>query len=88
MKQISFTLDDGQTEDFYIEEQTVIAGRSYLLVSDSPGEEAQVFILRDVSSGTEGEACYEMVEDEEELEAVFRVFQELLEDEDTILTQS
>lgn len=87
MRQISFALDDGQTEEFYVEEQTVIAGRTYLLVSDSPDEEAMVYILKDVSSQADGEACYEMVTDDDELEAVFKVFQELLSDEDTILTQ-
>ncbi len=87
MRQISFALDDGQTAEFYVEEQTVIAGRTYLLVSDSADEEAQVYILKDVSSQTDGEACYEMVEDDDELEAVFTVFQELLSDEDTVLTK-
>ena len=35
MEKIKFQTPDGTTEEFYVEEQTMIGGRSYLLVSDS-----------------------------------------------------
>lgn len=45
-------------------------------------EEATAYILKDVSTGTEPEACYEMVEDDEELQAVYKVFEQMLDDVD------
>lgn len=64
MEKIKFQSPDGTVEEFYIEEQTMIGGVSYLLVSDSLDEEAVAYILKDVSEGEEPEACYEMVEDD------------------------
>ena len=82
MEKIKFQSPDGTVEEFYIEEQTMIGGVSYLLVSDSMDEEATAYILKDVSTGTEPEACYEMVADDEELQAVYKVFEQMLDDVD------
>lgn len=82
MEKIKFQSPDGTVEEFYIEEQTMIGGVSYLLVSDSMDEEATAYILKDVSTGTEPEACYEMVEDDKELQAVYKVFEQMLDDVD------
>ncbi|MCI5901575.1 MAG: DUF1292 domain-containing protein [Blautia sp.] len=82
MEKIRFESEDGAIEEFYIEEQTKIRGISYLLVSDSLEEEATAYILKDVSEENSADACYEMVEDENELEAVFKVFEQMLEDVD------
>lgn len=54
----------------------------YLLVSDSMEDEASAYILKDVSKDTDPEACYEMLEDEDELQAVYKVFEQMLEDVD------
>ena len=80
MEKIKFQSDDGTVTEFFVEEQTRIQGTPYLLVSDSKEEEAAAYILKDVSEDTSLEACYEMVEDEEELQAVFKVFEQMLED--------
>lgn len=80
MEKIRFQSPDGTEEEFYVEEQTRIGGISYLLVSDSADDEASAYILKDVSPDTSPEACYEMVEDEEELQAVYKVFEQMLED--------
>lgn len=82
MEKIRFQAPDGTTEEFYVEEQTMIGGRSYLLVSDSQEDEASAYILKDISSDDSPEACYEMVEDEEELQAVYKVFEQMLDDVD------
>ena len=82
MEKIRFQAPDGTVEDFYIEEQTRIGGVAYLLVSDSMDDEANAYILKDVSEDTDAEACYEMVEDENELQAVYKVFEQMLEDVD------
>ena len=82
MEKIRFQLADGTVEEFFIEEQTRIGGVSYLLVSDSMEDEASAYILKDVSKDTDREACYEMLEDEDELQAVYKVFEQMLEDVD------
>ena len=82
MEKIKFQSDDGSIEEFYIEEQTRIGGTAYLLISDSLEEEASAYILKDVSEDTSQEACYVMVEDDEELDAVYKVFEQMLEDVD------
>ena len=50
MEKIIFQSDDGTTAKFYVEEQTNIAGVTYLLVSDSQDEEADAYILKDISA--------------------------------------
>ena len=82
MEKIRFQSPDGTVEDFYIEEQTRIGWVAYLLVSDSMDDEANAYILKDVSEDTDSEAFYEMVEDENELQAVYKVFEQMLEDVD------
>ena len=82
MENLRFQLADGTVEEFFIEEQTRIGGVSYLLVSDSMEDEASAYILKDVSKDTDPEACYEMLEDEDELQAVYKVFEQMLEDVD------
>ena len=82
MEKIKFQLEDGTTAEFYVEEQTRIGGIAYLLVSDSPDDEANAYILKDLSSDDSREACYEIVEDANELQAVFQVFEQMLDDVD------
>ena len=82
MEKIKFQTEDG-IQEFYVEEQTRINGFNYLLVSDSvTDEEAQAYILKDVSDPTSQEARYVMVEEEEELEVVSGVFSQMMEDVD------
>ncbi len=80
MEKIKFTLTDDETVEFFVLEQTVIGGVSYILVTESDEDEAEALILKDLSGQGEEEALYEVVEDDEELEAVSKVFQEMLED--------
>ena len=82
MDKIKFIEDDGEVVEFLVEEQVRIGGKTYLLVSDSQEEEAQAYIMKDVSEETDSEACYEFVEDDLELEAVTSVFQQMLDDVD------
>ena len=82
MEKIRFQSPEGTVEEFYIEEQTRIGGVSYLLVSDSLEDEASAYILKDISTDTDPDACYEMVEDDDELQAVYKVFEQMLEDVD------
>ena len=82
MDKIKFIEDDGEVVEFFVEEQARIGGKTYLLVSDSQEDEAQAYIMKDVSEETDSEACYEFVEDDLELEAVTSVFQQMLDEVD------
>ena len=79
---IILTADDGTHVEFFVLEQTAVNGETYLLVADSDDEDAECLILKDTSRDEDPEAVYELVEDETELDAVSKVFEELLSDED------
>lgn len=83
MEKIKFTFEDtNDTEEFYVLEQTTINGSVYILVTDSQEDDAECLILKDKSSKEERDSIYEVVEDDTELMAVSKVFEELLEDVD------
>ena len=88
-KRIEFCPDgENETVGFFVVEETRIAGVSYLLVTESEDdEEAEAYILKDLSEDGETEARYVFVEDDQELEAVSKIFAELLEDVDLELYQ-
>ncbi|HBI62124.1 MAG TPA: DUF1292 domain-containing protein [Lachnospiraceae bacterium] len=76
---IEFETEDGKKVPFYVIEETMLAGVSYLLVTDSEEEEAEAYIMREMTD-QDGQGIYEIVEDDSELEAVSKIFSELLED--------
>lgn len=82
-KKIEF-IPDGEKEavGFFVVEETRINGVSYLLVTETEDDEADAYILKDLSKDGETEASYVFVEDDNELEAVSKIFAELLEDVD------
>lgn len=85
MEKIKFTLSDtGEEVEFAVIEETRINGRNYLLVteSDEDEEEADAYILKDLSNSEDEEAIYEMVDDDREIDAVSRIFAEILDDVD------
>ena len=74
--------DEGNEEVFYIEEQTRVYGKNYILVSTAQEGDAEALILKDISEDSNEEAAYVPVEDESELAAVMKIFEEMLEDID------
>lgn len=72
----------GEEVEFFVLEQTKLNGVSYILVTDSEDDDAECLILKDTSGADETESLYEIVEDDVELNAVLKVFEELLEDVD------
>lgn len=82
MEKLTFVTEDQESVDFYIIEETRVNGINYLLVTESEDEEDEAYILKDTSKAEDTEAVYEFVESEEELDAVSRIFAELLEDMD------
>ena len=51
-------------------------------MTDSDEDEAECLILKDTSAAEDQDSVYEIVEDDNELTAVLKVFEELLEDVD------
>ena len=78
-KVVNFTTDNGEEIPFFVVEETKIAGENYLLVTDSEDDEADAYILREVSENTE-ESFYEMLEDDDKINAISKVFAEVLDD--------
>ena len=79
MQSINFITDEGEEIPFYIIEQTTLAGKDFLLVTDSDTDEdeAEVYIMQEISD-QDDQTVYEFVEDE----ALSKVFAELLDDVD------
>ncbi|MCI5713216.1 MAG: DUF1292 domain-containing protein [Lachnospiraceae bacterium] len=83
MEKIKFFDSDTEEKlEFYVLEQTKIGGITYLLVTEDEDGDSDAFIMKELSEEAEEEAVYQMVEDEKELEAIAKVFSELLEDVD------
>ena len=83
-EKIIFVDEDGNEIEMYVIEETRINNVNYLLVTDDEGdsEEAEAYILNDISNDEDEEAVYEIVDDESEVDYIGRVFSELLEDID------
>lgn len=85
MEKITFVPDGEEAVDFYVLEQTTIAGVNYILVTDAEeDEEGEAYILKDVSDSETEERVYSMLDDEKEFDAVAAVFENMLEDIDLI----
>ena len=81
MEKIKFAFGDGNGEDeFFVLEQTKINGATYILVTDSDEDVAECLILKETGVEEQTDKMYEIVEDDTELLAVSKVFEELLED--------
>lgn len=86
LETIIITFDDGEEVEFFVLEQTQLMGVNYYLVApteDEEDEEDTCYILKEnpATEGTEF-GMYEFVEEEKELEVLFPIFEELLEDSD------
>jgi hypothetical protein len=83
-KKITLTTDSGDMVGFYVLEETRINNMNYLLVTDSADEdkEGECYILKDLSKSEESEALYEFVEDDNEIDYLFKIFSELLDGAD------
>ena len=83
MQSINFITDEGEEIPFYIIEQTTLAGKDFMLVTDSDTDEdeAEGYIMQEISD-QDDQTVYEFVEDEAQLEALSKVVAELLDDVD------
>ena len=69
-EKISFEGDNGEILEFYVEEETRVAGTDYLLVTDSG------------NADTDTEGKYVIVDDDTEFNAIARIFEQMIEDAD------
>lgn len=86
-EKITLQTDTGEFVDFFVLEETRINGINYLLVTDEEDEKADgdCYILKDTSRAEEDEAVYQFVENDEELNDLFQIFTQLLDDADVEL---
>lgn len=81
MDKIVFVLEETNEEvEFYVLEETRLNGVDYILVTDSEDDDAECLILKDLSADGDAEALFEIVDDDNELDAVMKVFEQLLDD--------
>ena len=80
MEKIVFNPAGEEPVEFYVLEQTRIGGIDYILVTDTEEDDGEALILRDTSKEGETEALYEIVTEDEELNAVAAVFENMLDD--------
>ena len=81
MEKIKFTDPDTMEEIlFFCLEQTKMNGETYLLVTEDEEGDTEAYILKELPE--EGEdTIYALVEDEVELNAVGRIFAELIDED-------
>ena len=83
MEKVIFT--DPETNEavsFFVLEQTQLNGMKYLFVTEEEEGDGDAYILKELREEDGGEIVYEMVEDDEELQAVYKVFEQMLDDVD------
>ena len=80
LEKITFCPEGDEPVDFYVLEQTRIAGVNYILVTDVEDGDGEALILKDMAEAEDTESVYEVVSDEDELDAVAGVFADLLDD--------
>ena len=73
---------DGEVLSFYVVEQTRINNINYLLVEDAE-DEGEAYILKETAcDSTAQESVFEFVEEDNEFEALSKVFEALLDEMD------
>lgn len=76
-----YTQEDNEEIEFKILAETTIHGTNYLLVSgeEEEEEETPAYIMRMVPSADTDEVTLEIVDDDKELKAIGKVFEEILD---------
>ena len=80
MEKILFQAMGEEPVEFYVLEQTTVAGVNYILVTDAEEGDGEALILKDVSAQEAEDAVYDIVSDDRELNAIAEIFENLLDD--------
>ena len=81
-EKVVFKSEDGENLEFHIVEQTTINNISYILATDVMDDEVAYILKETFSDSAKEESVFEFVEDERELDAISKVFEQLLDDID------
>jgi len=91
LETINISFDDGDEADFIVIEKTSLMGVNYYLVAQveefdkADDEDNECYILKEQTDEKDPEyGMYSFVEDQDELDAIFPIFEELLEDSDMV----
>ena len=82
MEKIAFTLDDGEQIEFFVLEQAKLSGNNYILVTDVEDGDGEALILKETGTVDKNNTSYEIVDNDDELNALSSLFESLLEDVD------
>jgi len=81
MEKIEFITEENEKIEFFVLEQTRLRGNNYLLVTDQMEGDGEALILKEITEDKQlKEVGYEIVDDDDELEALSSLFESLLED--------
>jgi len=80
MEKILFQAMDEEPVEFYVLEQTTVAGVNCILVTDTEEGDGDALILKDISEQDAQEAVYDIVSEDKELNAIAEIFENLLDD--------
>lgn len=72
-----------EADDLYVIEETVLRGIKYLLVAEEDADESNSYIFKEIKEDDDNK-IYEPVVDDDEYEALVKVFEQLLIDTDII----
>ena len=82
MEKVIFTDPDTKEKiEFYVLEETQINGKKFLFVTEEEDGDSEAYILKEIADEND-DVVYEMVEDDNELAALGKVFAELIDDAD------
>ena len=81
-EKVVFKSEDGENLEFHIVEQTTINNIRYILATDVMDDEVAYILNETFSDSAKEESVFEFVEDERELDAISKVFEQLLDDID------
>ncbi len=80
-EKMSFINDLGEEEVFYVQEMTTLRGIDYLLVTETEDLSGDAYILKQTEESEE-EITFDMVDDDDELQALADIFEELIAEEE------
>ena len=78
-EKVVFKSEDGENLEFHIVEQTTINNIRYILATDVMDDEVAYILKETFSDSAKEESVFEFVEDERELDAISKVFEQLLD---------
>ena len=81
-EKVVFKSEDGENLEFHIVEQTTINNIRYILATDVMDDEVAYILKETFRDSAKEESVFEFVEDERELDAISKVFEQLLDDID------